>query len=156
MITPPAVLAALLGAAPPLPAPAVWPLEPPFGVARGFAPPSEDWLPGHRGVDLRASAAGVPVLAAADGVVTHAGPVFTRTVMTITHGAYRTTYEPVLPLVPSGSRVVTGQTLGTLAASPSHCAPASCLHWGLKLGPSYEDPRTLPTPPPIVLLPPSP
>ncbi|ROO83412.1 peptidase M23-like protein [Actinocorallia herbida] len=157
MITPSAVLVAVLSAAPPLPSPAGWPLEPPFSVVRGFDPPARDWLAGHRGVDLLAGApGGAPggaVLAGAEGIVTFAGPVFTRGVVTISHGAYRTTYEPVLPLVRPGARVVAGQRIGTLAAGPSHCAPATCLHWGLRHGAAYLDPLGLPAPPPIILLP---
>src|SRR5437763_11992452 len=40
-----------------------WPLPPPHHVVRGFDPPIQPWLAGHRGVDL-AGAPGAPVLAA--------------------------------------------------------------------------------------------
>ncbi len=49
-----------------------WPLEPRPTVARPFDPPEQNWLPGHRGVDL-ASRAGQTVLAAGDGIVVFAG-----------------------------------------------------------------------------------
>jgi murein DD-endopeptidase MepM/ murein hydrolase activator NlpD len=109
-------------------------------VVRGFEPPEQRWLPGHRGVDLAASA-GSTVRAAGDGVVTHAGAVAGRGVVVVSHGDLRTTYEPVAAVVSTGGRVEAGQTIGTLgAAVGSHCAPQACLHWGLLHGDTYLDP----------------
>ena len=45
-----------------------WPLHPKPRIVTPFAPPAQDWLPGHRGVDL-AGDDGLPVLAVADGTV---------------------------------------------------------------------------------------
>jgi murein DD-endopeptidase MepM/ murein hydrolase activator NlpD len=127
-------------AAPPLPSPAVWPLEPPIEVIRGFEPPAEVWGAGHRGVDLAASL-GVEVRAAAGGVVSFAAMLAGRGVLVIDHGAVRTTYEPVTAEVAVGDVVVAGQRIGRLAAG-SHCA-RSCLHWGLRRGREYENPLSL-------------
>lgn len=123
---------------------AVWPLSGLPQVLEVFDPPAERWGAGHRGVDL-AGAPGAPVLAAADGVVTFAGPVGGREVMTVQHGELRTTYEPVRATVGVGTRVTAGQPIGVLR--PGHCepGPGSCLHWGLLEGEEYLDPTLLPT-----------
>ncbi len=112
-------------------------------VVTRFQPPAGPFAPGHRGVDL-ASQVGFLVLAAGPGVVTFAGVVAGRGVVSVEHpGGLRTTYEPVLTIVRRGDRVVAGHALGTLEAVASHCAPAACLHWGLRRGETYLDPLTL-------------
>ena len=120
-------------------------------VARGFDPPAEDWLPGHRGVDLLAPA-GTDVAAAAGGVITFAGPLAGRNVVVVDHGELRTTYEPVSPLVRVGDQVATGQTIGRLDAGHP-CPGGTCLHWGLKRGDEYLDPLSILTAGDVRLLP---
>lgn len=135
--------------------PYAWPLPPPVTVARGFAPPPDPWSAGHRGVDLVAPA-GTPVLAPRDGVVTFAGPVAGRSLVTVTHDdGLRSTFEPVTPRVGRGERVGAGAPVGTVARG-SHCA--RCLHWGVRRPPygpaDYLDPASLVAGGgPIVLLP---
>jgi murein DD-endopeptidase MepM/ murein hydrolase activator NlpD len=121
---------------------AVWPLEPEPEVVAGFAPPSERWSAGHRGVDLL-GAAGARVRAAVAGTVTFAGTVAGRGVVVVGHGASRTTYEPVEPTVRRGEDVAAGATIGTLQSGLSHCAPRVCLHWGLIEDDEYRDPLSL-------------
>lgn len=111
-------------------------------IARGYDPPAQPWLAGHRGVDL-AAPAGTVVLAAGRGVVTYAGMLAGRGVVAVSHGELRTTYEPVIATVGVGEHVEAGQPIGTLGAAGSHCAPAACLHWGLLRGESYRDPLEL-------------
>lgn len=107
-----------------------WPLQPPPAVLRRFDKPAQDWLPGHRGVDL-AGVAGQPVLAAGDGIVVFAGTVADKPVVSIDHpGGLRTTYEPVRAEVPVGRRVTRGMPIGTL--EPGHEGCGTCLHWGLR------------------------
>jgi murein DD-endopeptidase MepM/ murein hydrolase activator NlpD len=120
----------------------VAPTGDPIQVMRGFAPPAHRWLPGHRGVDLAASP-GATIVAAGAGVVTFAGMLAGRGVVTVTHGALRTTYEPVLPTVVIGDRVQPGQQIGTLDGGPAHCGARSCLHWGLLRAATYLDPLAL-------------
>ncbi len=115
----------------------------PGRVLTDFTPPPEPWLAGHRGVDLVA-AAGTPVRAAAAGTVTYAGMLAGRGVVVVTHGALRTTYEPVTATVRAGQVVQSGQELGTLQDGHPSCAPESCLHWGLRRGEDYLDPMHLP------------
>ena len=121
---------------------------PPHGVApllgdvvRDFDPPDQDWLPGHRGVDI-AGTAGAQVVAALDGVVSFAGVVAGRPVVSLDHGGLKTTYEPVDPGVAPGQAVRAGEPIGRLVTG--HVCPAPvCLHWGLLKGEVYLDPLSL-------------
>lgn len=108
----------------------------PGPVVRGFDPPSQDWLPGHRGVDL-AAPVGSSVRAAASGRVSVAQAIAGRGVVTIVHGELRTTYEPVRASVQVCQQVDAGEVIGTIEAG--HCADG-CLHFGLKRGEEYLDP----------------
>lgn len=133
----------------------VWPLNPQPRVVRRFDPPDQPWLSGHRGVDL-AGSPGQEVRAAGAGKVVWSGVLAGRGVVSVEHAdGRRTTYEPVDSRSPVGTVVTAGQRIGVLgAAELTHCAPAACLHWGLKVGPKeYEDPLTLVGAGPIVLLP---
>lgn len=118
------------------------PVAGPLRIVHDFSPPENRWGPGHRGVDL-ATRDGDVVRAAGDGVVLYAARLAGRGVVSVQHGALRTTYEPVDAVVHPGDHVGAGQQLGTVAAAGTHCAPASCLHWGLLRGEAYLDPLTL-------------
>jgi murein DD-endopeptidase MepM/ murein hydrolase activator NlpD len=118
-----------------------WPLSPPQ-IERLFDPPSHPWGAGHRGVDL-AGAEGQAVRSAGAGVVVYAGLLAGRGVVSVSHGALRTTYEPVAPAVRAGTRVAAGSVLGTLTTDRSHCQHMACLHWGLRQGDRYLDPLSL-------------
>lgn len=144
-----------------------WPLsgangEPP-AVVRGFQPPLRRWDPGHRGLDLIDPGSGAApdldpptttpdppttpeiVHAAGAGTVILASPLFGQDVVSISHGALRTSYEPVAPLVHVGEQVVRGEVIGEL--EPGHCVDQPCLHWGLLTGHGrrirYYDPSIL-------------
>ena len=84
-------------------------------------------------------------MAAGAGVVAFAGPVAGRGVVSISHpDGIRTTYEPVSAVVGAGERVAAGQVIGTLQPGHPSCSPATCLHWGARLGDgSYLDPMGL-------------
>ncbi len=114
----------------------------PAVVVAPFAPPAQRWLPGHRGVDLRASL-GAAVRAAGDGRVAFAGTVAGRGVVTVDHGDLRTSYEPVDALVVPGERVTAGERIGTVATGTGHCGSGRCLHLGLRRGREYLDPMLL-------------
>ncbi|MCM3922396.1 M23 family metallopeptidase, partial [Frankia sp. AiPs1] len=130
-----ATATATAGSIPPL----RWPLSGPVAVSRAFQRPVTPFGPGHRGVDLRGSPAG-PVLAAAAGTVSFAGPVAGRGVVTVDHGAVRTTYEPLRPAVRAGAVVQAGDLLGWLTDGHPGCPTRTCLHWGLLRGEEYLDP----------------
>ncbi len=121
-----------------------WPLKP-ASLSAGFDRPAQNWLPGHRGVDL-VGQSGDQVLAAGTGAVTFAGLVAGKGVVVIKHGKLRTTYEPVIASVTVGSRVRVGDVIGTLSPGESHCSTqttVSCLHWGLLRGEKYLNPLSL-------------
>jgi hypothetical protein len=121
-------------------------------VARPFAPPASRYGAGHRGVDLP-SVPGAAVRAAAAGRVTYAGLLAGRGVVVVTHGALRTTYEPLSPSVRVGAAVALGEVVGTLSPGHAGCPAAACLHWGLRRGEQYLDPVRLVQRGPVRLLP---
>jgi len=116
---------------------------PPIGgaVVRGFDPPAQPWLSGHRGVDLLGKV-GEPVLAVMAGRVTYSGTLAGRGVVVVSHGSLRTTYLPVTPGVSVGAEVTAGEVIGGLAGGHT-CPGGTCLHWGLKRGDEYLDPLSL-------------
>lgn len=115
----------------------------PVRVLVPFAPPADPYGAGHRGVDL-AVAAGAPVRAAGAGRVVYAGQLAGRGVVSIEHpSGLRTTYEPVTATVTAGSSVVAGELIGVLEDGHPPCSPATCLHWGAKVGERYLDPMAL-------------
>ncbi len=120
-----------------------WPLDGTPLVTLRFEPPPQPWQAGHRGVDL-AGAPGTVVRAAGPGVVHFAGSLAGRGVVSIQHSSgFRTTYEPIQPIVATGDRVRTGDVIGRLTAGHRECPVAACLHWGLRLGATYLDPLSL-------------
>jgi murein DD-endopeptidase MepM/ murein hydrolase activator NlpD len=129
------------GRAPDVPTGWRWPVTP-VSVVRGFEPPETAWGAGHRGVDL-VGAPGRPVVAAGVGTVGFVGVVAGVSVVTVVHGALRTTYQPVVSSLRVGDRVRAGEVLGRLSATGSHCLPRACLHWGLLRGRAYLDPLAL-------------
>jgi murein DD-endopeptidase MepM/ murein hydrolase activator NlpD len=116
-----------------------WPLSPAPSVVAGFEAPASDYGPGHRGIDLEAST-GQVVRSSTTGVVTVAGSVAGRGVVVVRTGALRLTYEPVSAAVDVGDDVGTGDVLGRMQSTGSHCAPWTCLHVGLRDGDEYIDP----------------
>lgn len=119
-------------------------------VIRAFDKPEENWLPGHRGVDLALSV-GSDVLAAGDGTVAFAGPVAGTPTISIDHSdGVRTTYQPVHSHVREGDPVTVGQTIGRLA-HPSDGRPG--LNWGARRGEEYLNPLSLLAAPVIRLKP---
>lgn len=119
-----------------------WPLPATPDVVRPFAPPARPWLPGHRGVDLRAMP-GTPVLAPMSGEVAVARTIVDRGVVVIIDGPVRTSLEPVVASVPDGAAVAAGDVVGVIGPGRNHCQPLTCLHWGLRVGGEYRDPLLL-------------
>jgi len=110
----------------------MWPVAGPGSgppsVASEFDAPDSDYGPGHRGVDLP-TLVGAPVRAVAGGVVAFAGRVAGVDVVTIDHGAERSTYQPVSAAVSVGDAVDAGDVIGKVVIGPFHCA-SPCLHLG--------------------------
>ncbi|MDX6255896.1 MAG: hypothetical protein QOJ11_2230 [Frankiales bacterium] len=132
----------------------LWPLAGTPVVSRPFQAPRTLYGPGHRGVDL-AARPDATVFAAGTGVVSFAGYIAGVGVVAVTHaGGLRTTYEPVVPSVHTGSRVAAGDPVGQLLSGHGDCGPGRwCLHWGLLRGLVYLDPLTLVRRGPVRLLP---
>ena len=102
--------------------------------------PAQPWHAGHRGVDLAAASAST-VRAPAAGVISFSGVVVDRPVLSIRHAnGFVSSVEPVTGTVAVGSVVRQGQAVGTVANVSGHCAPAVCVHWGLRLNGAYVDP----------------
>jgi len=122
-------------------------------LAHDFDPPAQNWLPGHRGVDLF-SPDGI-ITAPASGTITFAGKVAGKPVVSFTHAnGLRSTFEPAHTELPRGTTLGPGEHLATISlGGPSHCqgpspypppaTQAVCLHWGVKDGDTYLDPWRL-------------
>ncbi|MGD9620520.1 MAG: M23 family metallopeptidase [Mycolicibacterium sp.] len=134
-----------------------WPLRPRPLVVAAFDAPFPNWLSGHRGVDLAATA-GQSVHSAGPGTVVFAGELAGRSLVSVAHpGGLRTSYEPVKPGVRPGQAVRRGSVIGNLMAGHPGCAAPACLHWGAMWGPAagadYVDPLGLLASTPIRLKP---
>jgi murein DD-endopeptidase MepM/ murein hydrolase activator NlpD len=119
-----------------------WPLRPPVAVSRGFAPPEQPWLAGHRGVDL-AGTPGAAVRAPVSGRVEVARRIVDRGVIVISAGPMRVALEPVRATVAPGTLVAAGDVVGELQRGHRGCPAAACLHWGLRVEQTYRDPLLL-------------
>lgn len=115
-----------------------WPVGPPHHVTRPFEAPPTPYAAGHRGIDLSAQS-GDPVYAPADGVVSFAGVVVDRPVLSLTHdGDLISSFEPVAVVVAEGEHVVAGQLVGLISIG-GHCS-ARCIHFGVRLHGQYVSP----------------
>jgi murein DD-endopeptidase MepM/ murein hydrolase activator NlpD len=130
-----------------------WPLDPRPEVVRPFERPDQPWLPGHRGVDLAASV-GQSVRAPSAGRISWTGVVAGRAVVVVMHeGGLRSTFEPVASAPPLGTPVARGDIVGAVTSTTGHCAPRTCLHWGVLRDETYLDPLSFVGRAPVVLLP---
>jgi murein DD-endopeptidase MepM/ murein hydrolase activator NlpD len=119
----------------------LWPLPQPHTVSRPFEAPQTQYSAGHRGIDI-AAAPGTPVYAAAAGVVSFAGVVAGRPLLSIAHpGELVSSIEPVQALLANGEHVSAGQQVGMVAVG-GHCSTA-CLHFGVRLHGQYVSPMLL-------------
>ncbi|MBM9462762.1 peptidoglycan DD-metalloendopeptidase family protein [Aeromicrobium sp. YIM 150415] len=118
----------------------LWPVQT-RSVEREFAPPTDPYGPGHRGVDLPGRA-GETVVAVATGTVTFAGDVAGVATVTVDHGVERSTYQPVRATVSAGDAVQAGQPIGSLLAGHPSCR-TTCLNLGRLRGDDYLDPVAL-------------
>lgn len=109
-------------------------------MTRGFQIGEQNWLPGHRGVDL-AGEVDQSVLAAADGVVRWVGVINAVPGLSIQHpDGSVSTYQPVIATVSRGEQVRVGSSIGQLQADHPGCLSQACLHWGVRVGKKYLDP----------------
>jgi murein DD-endopeptidase MepM/ murein hydrolase activator NlpD len=115
-----------------------WPVTGP--VIRDYDPPDQPFGSGHRGIDI-AAAVGTTVLAAADGVVTFAGPVGGRLFLTIDHGGgLESTYSFLdVLLVRRGDVVLQGAPVARSGIGHAGVLVPH-LHFGVRLNDEYQDP----------------
>jgi hypothetical protein len=117
----------------------------PGDVLRPFEPAVTRFGPGHRGVDLDHPEGG-EVVAAAAGVVRHAGPVAGTVWVSVDHAdGITTSYGPLRDLaVRAGNRVSAGSVIGRLAGGGhGDGAGDRGLHWGARRDGTYVDPLSL-------------
>lgn len=106
-----------------------WPVKP-ARIVKAYSPPPKPWLAGHRGVDLAATT-GTALFAPADGVISFAGKVAGKSVVSIRHGELTSTFEPAVTKLTVGVGVKKGQKFGHVEGGSDHCGKR-CVQWGLK------------------------
>ncbi len=121
-----------------------WPLDEPRILTRPYVAPATPYSSGHRGIDIGTRAAvGATVYAPASGVVSFAGVVVDRPVLSINHGSgLVSSFEPVTSHLVAGEQVHAGQVVGQLhavAAGAAHCR-SPCLHFGVRHHGEYLSP----------------
>ncbi|WEO75898.1 M23 family metallopeptidase [Cryobacterium sp. SO2] len=115
-----------------------WPVDPPHELLHAFEAPPTLFAAGHRGIDLAAQP-GSPVRSPADGVVSFAGIIADRPVVSIQHaGDLVSSLEPVTATVGVGERVSAGQAVGVVATG-AHC-DRRCVHLGARRHGQYISP----------------
>jgi murein DD-endopeptidase MepM/ murein hydrolase activator NlpD len=113
-----------------------WPVDAPHTVVRPFLGPATPYSAGHRGIDI--AAPGGTVFAPADGVVSFAGVVVDRPVLSIRHeNGVVTSYEPVASILVAGADVAAGDPVGSVVVG--HCG-SPCLHFGVRVHGEYASP----------------
>ncbi|MGG7463702.1 MULTISPECIES: murein hydrolase activator EnvC family protein [unclassified Plantibacter] len=115
-----------------------WPVADPHPVTRPFEAPPTPYSAGHRGIDIGA-AEGTPALAVDDGVVSFAGVVVDRPIVSVRHAdGLVSSIEPVTAAVGVGDVVARGAPIGAVSTG-GHCA-AGCVHLGARRDRSYLNP----------------
>lgn len=132
-----------------------WPLDAGSSgptVIKAFKSPPQPWLSGHRGVDLRVDAdVSTTIRAPMDGIISFAGNVAGKKVVSVRHGTRTSTFEPAQTSLAVGAPVSRGNAVARVEGHSDHC-DATCLHWGVKTADgSYLDPESLASPHRIVL-----
>lgn len=118
-----------------------WPTAPPRPILRPFEAPPTPYAAGHRGIDVAATP-GTAVRSPADGLVSFAGVVVDRPVLSIRHAdGLVSSIEPVTPGVSAGDAVTAGQPVGVVARD-GHC-DSRCVHFGVRLYGEYVNPLAL-------------
>lgn len=131
-------LSLTLGSNPASAAPrALWPVR--GVILRLPAIPWPNWKPGHRGIDIAADPS-TPVLSPASGRVVWVGVVADLPSISVVAAGLKYTMQPVTSSLLKGDWVDRGQVIGEVDIS-DHCGATSCLHWSVRRGSDYLDPR---------------
>lgn len=116
---------------------ALWPAIGP--LLRLPAIPWPNWKPGHRGIDIGVEE-GTSLRSPVDGRVVWVGEVAKLPSISILSEGLRFTLQPVTASVSVGDWVARGESVG-IAVVSTHCGQRTCLHWSVRRGPDYLDPR---------------
>lgn len=117
----------------------LWPVDGEKSIRLEYQAPVTEYGRGHRGIDLPVDA-GQEVRAPATGIVTYAGSLAGRGVLSLRVGEYLVSFEPLTASVGEGEVVVRGQVIGTVGTG-SHCD--ECLHVGVRRTGLYLSPMKL-------------
>lgn len=107
----------------------------PAHIMTPFLAPAGPYAKGHRGTDF-AAVRGVVVSPIA-GTIAFRGLVAGRPVVTVSSGSEIVELEPVLTLLPVGTRVTRGGRLGVVGVG-GHCS-RKCVHVGVRINGAYRD-----------------
>ena len=108
-------------------------------ILRLPAIPWPNWKPGHRGIDIEMSL-GDAVSSPVNGRVVWVGVVSHEPSISIVADGLKHTLVPVDSSLTKGDWVAAGESVGALTSS-SHCGSRTCLHWSVRRGSDYLDPR---------------
>ena len=111
-------------------------------VINDYRAPETEYSSGHRGIDLQGYL-DQEVLAPVSGLVSFAGQVGFRELITIEFGDKKVSLEPVCSTLREGQTVTQGQLIGTLCQIATeynwHCD--FCLHFGVRNQQGYLSPE---------------
>ncbi|KFF31098.1 peptidase, M23 family [Bifidobacterium bombi DSM 19703] len=111
-------------------------------VTKKFKAPTGRFGSGHRGVDV-AAVPGTLLVAPDNGIISFAGLVAGKSVVSIRTRSFTLTFEPAISDLPIGTPVIQGAPFATVSGLSDHCL-TSCLHWGVRRGAwDYTNPELL-------------
>ncbi len=116
---------------------AQWPAR--GAILRLPAIPWPNWKPGHRGIDIEMPLGG-DVSSPVNGRVVWVGVVAHEPSISLVADGLKHTLVPVDSSLTKGDWVAAGEPVGALATS-SHCGSRPCVHWSVRRGSDYLDPR---------------
>jgi hypothetical protein len=108
-------------------------------ILRLPAIPWPNWKPGHRGLDIQMSVDGT-VESPVDGRIVWVGVVGEMPSVSVLARGLKHTLMPVTSDLTKGDWIDRGDVLGIVQPS-DHCALRMCLHWSVRRGSDYLDPR---------------
>jgi murein DD-endopeptidase MepM/ murein hydrolase activator NlpD len=108
--------------------------------------PYPNWNSGHRGIDITMPY-GPNVYSPVSGIVTWVGTINNQSGITVQahdEDGLKHSLFPISTFLLEGDAVIKGQLLGEVTDDISeHCGFIRCIHWGVRDGDRYLDPRWL-------------
>lgn len=112
-----------------------WPVSGERSIIRDYDAPSSAYAAGHRGIDLPVTV-GTNVVAPVESVVSFAGVIAGRGILTLRTGDIQISFEAVDAHVHEGDHVTAGEVIAT-SSTGTHC---ECLHVGVRKAGAYLSP----------------